>query len=286
MTTMADLVRGVRSRLSGTLTDELNTLAAGYSVGQGQITLTYDSQGLAPGSVICCEENTWYVYAIDASGGKVATVAPSYDGGPDIAKAAGKQVRIQPRVSDWSIFTALRDQIRLMSSPAHGLSIINFWMDLGNTSDLSGQYPPPDGILPSRILAVYGSDGTRWWPIRQFDWTLGSVRIYDDRFSQYCFVYQMPFVEPTGFTDDLVATVGLSTTMLDIPELGAAGMLMMGMENRRNTLSSQGDPRRSTEVNAGSNVGAGRELLRLRDSRIQDEYGRALNVEALAGISI
>lgn len=280
MTTMADLVADVRTRLSGTFTDEMNTLGAEYTPGDTQITLSYDTL-LTPGAIVSCGENTWYVLAVDQTNAKTVTIIPAYDGGPDLAKAAGSVVRLKPRFTDWSIFTQLRDQIMLMSSPSVGLGRFDFWMDYGLST--TNQYSPPDGVTPARIKAVYGSDGTRWWPVHGFQLQLGSVRVWDDRWVQYCFVYTEPFKEPTAFSDDIHTGLGLSEGMDDIPVLGAAGMLMLTQENRRNQLSAQGDARRSNEVQPGTNMGSGREMLRMRDQRIQQEYGRQINLAALQG---
>lgn len=281
MTTIADLVNDVRSRLSGTFTDELNVLGGDYNAGSGSVTLTYDTQ-FTVGSILSCEENTWYVVAVDSSAARTVRVIPSYDGGPDLDKAAGKVVRVKPRVTDWAMFSHIRDQIMLMSSPANGLGIVDFWMDYGLTQ--SGMFPPPTGIVPQRIHNVYGSDGQRWWPVTQYDLQVGAVRVWDDRFLQYCFVYSMPFVEATSFSQDAINDIGLSEAMLDIPVLGAAGMLLLTQENRRNQLGSQGDPRRAQEVQAGSNMGSGREMLRMRDQRIGQEYARLLQVVNIAGV--
>ena len=284
MTTIADLVRDTRSRLSGTFSDELNVIdTVGYTPGSGTVTLKY-AANLSNGTVLCCEENTWYVVGGD-TGGLTYQVIPSYDGGPDLAKAAGAIVRIKPRVTDWAIFTHIRDQVMLMSSPTHGLGIINFWADMTGLST-SNQYEPPTDIIPARVHAVYGYDGQKWWPVTSFSYELGSVRVYDDRFSGYIFVYSMPFFEVTGFAQDAINDIGLSEAMLDIPPLGATGMILHTMESRRQQLGAQGDPRRSAEVQAGSNMGAAREFLRLRDQRIYDEQRRAINVTTLTGVSV
>lgn len=281
MTTIADLVNDVRSRLSGTFTDELNVLGGDYNAGSGSVTLTYDTQ-FTVGSILSCEENTWYVVAVDSSAARTVRVIPSYDGGPDMDKTAGKIVRVKPRVTDWAAFTQIRDQILLMSSPVNGLGIVDFWMDYGLTQ--SGMFPPPTGVVPQKIRAVYGWDGQRWWPVTQYDYQVGAVRVWDDRFLQYCFIYTAPFVEPTAFAQNVIDDIGLSEGMIDIPVLGAAGMLLLTQENRRNQLGAQGDPRRAQEVQAGSNMGAGREMLRMRDQRIGQEYGRLLDTVNIAGV--
>jgi hypothetical protein len=283
MTTIADLVKDTRSRLSGTFSDELNTLAVPYVAGSGEIQFTY-AANVSVGSVVSCEENTWYVVAGN-TGGTTYQVIPSYDGGPDVDKAALSVVRLRPRATDWAILTAIRDQVMLMSSPSKGLGQINFWADQGGLTT-TGQYEPPDGIVPARVHEVFGYDGQKWWRVNQFDYSLGSVRVYDDRWVGYMFVYSMPFGAVTGMAQDTATDIGLNDAMLDIPCLGAAGMVLYTSESRRGQLSAQGDPRRAADVQSGANMSAAREFMRLRDSRISDEQGRAVNVFALTGVSV
>jgi hypothetical protein len=172
-----------------------------------------------------------------------------------------------------------------MSAPTNGLGILDYWVDVAS-ADGSGQYPPPDGIIPARVRAAYGWDGYKWWPISRWQYQLGSVRVWEDRFGGYCFVYSAPFVLPTAFDDDVVTDLGLTETMLDIPVLGAAAMLASGFESRRANLGAQGDTRRANEVQAGANLGMAREWIRMRDERIADEYGRLLNAATIAGVTL
>lgn len=278
MTTIADLVNDTRARLSGTFADTMNTLGADYVPGSGTVTLGYDAV-ITPGAVLSCGENTWYVLGQDQTNARTLTVVPSYDGGPDVAKTSGAYVRVKPRVTDWSIFVNLRDQIMAMCSPANGLGRIDFWMEYGIT--LSGTYPPPTGVVPEKLLAAYGFDGQKWWQIKDAFLELGAVRVFDDRWSRYCFVYREPFKEVTSFTQDAVNDIGLSESMLDIPVLGAAGLALLSIEARRNQVDAQGDTRRASEVQAGSNMGSGREMLRMRDQRIAHEAMRGITVAGI-----
>jgi hypothetical protein len=280
VSTIADLVADTRQRLSSSLTDELNTLASDYTPGDSTVTLSFDPRALGPGMAMSCGENVWYVVAVNTAA-KQATVIDNIDGSPAVAKTAGEIVRLNPRVTDWAIFTQIRDQIAHMASPAAGLGIIDWWIDVANYD--TNAYVPPTGIVPDRIIAAWGKYGDQWFRIKRFAWEIGAVHVYDEYpYTAYTFVYKDSFVLPTALTDDPMVTCGLSSTMLDIPVLGAAGMLLLSQESKRAQTSAQGDTRRPTEVMPGSNMGIGREFLRMRDQRIQDEYGRAQNIQPTA----
>lgn len=281
MTTYADLVADVRERLSSSLTDELNTLATPYTPGDASITLSYDARKMAPGTVLTCGTNTWYVLSWN-NATMTAQILAGIDGAPSLAAAAGDVVRIGPRFTDWSIFKNIRDQIAAMGTSENGLGILNFWVDLANYD--TNLYVPPAGVVPQRIRAAYGKSGTHWYPVRRWSWEVGAIHVYDESsFAEFTFVYQDDFTLPTLLTQDPVADSGLSSTMLDIPVLGAAAMLMLGKESQRNQIAAQGDTRRAAEVTAGANIGTAREWLRMRDQRIADEYSRMVNASSIIG---
>jgi hypothetical protein len=227
---------------------------------------------------VTCGTNTWYVLSYNAAT-NTATILPQIDGAPAVAAASGSIVRLGPRFTDWAIFKNIRDQIAAMGTSEHGLGILNFWVDLANyDTDL---YVPPAGVVPQRIRAVYGHSGLKWYPVRRWSWDIGAVHIMEDStFSEFTFVYQDNFNLPSLLTEDPIADTGLSDTMLDIPVLGAAAMLMLGKEAQRNQIAAQGDTRRAGEVTAGANIGTAREWLRMRDSRIADEYSRLVNASS------
>lgn len=281
MSTFADLVADVRERLSSSLTDELNTLAVPYTAGSDQVSLTYDARNLAPGMLLSCGTNTWYVLAWN-NATKTATVIPGIDASTSIAQSTGAIVRVAPRFTDWAIFKALRDQLASMGTSENGLGIISFWVDLADYD--SNLYEPPVGVVPQRIRAAYGKSGAQWYPLRRYSWEIGAVHVYDEgSYNELMFVYQDNFNLPSLLTEDPVADAGLSDTMLDIPVLGAAALLLMSKESQRNQINAQGDTRRAAEVMAGANIGTAREWLRLRDQRIADEYSRAVNAVSLVG---
>jgi hypothetical protein len=74
--------------------------------------------------------------------------------------------------------------------------------------------------------------------------------------------------------EDIVEDCGLAETMVDIPVLGAASMLLRTTENRRNQITVQGDSRRSDEVVSGGNSSAADGMARMYRDRVNQEYIR------------
>lgn len=280
----------------GSLTDEINTLAAPYTPGQGQITLTYEPRGLAAGALISCGLNTFYVLAVDTST-KIATVLASYEGGPDAAAAAGDVVVVRPRVTNYMVWQEILSTIDLMSAPSNGLYKVASFV---TTVDPVWQtYPVPveaaamTGVLGVRYRLPGSPDrfiDVRGWRLQSQDVTAlfptgKVVKVNADvpGGTDLQVIYKAPFTLPTATTDTLEVTCGLASTMTDIPTIGAAGTLMLGQEARRQQVGSQTDPRRSEEVMSGGNLGVARSYLALRDQRIRDEFSRlvALNPDSL-----
>ena len=68
--------------------------------------------------------------------------------------------------------------------------------------------------------------------------------------------------------------VGMTTTMEDIPPLGAALRLQGVREGQRNFNETQGDSRRAEEIPVGAQLSSTRGLKDFFDSRIQTELRR------------
>lgn len=297
-TTLEQVIREVRLTTQGSLTDEINLLDAPYTPGQRQITLTYEPRGIAPGALVSCGLNTFYVLAVDTTS-KVLTVLESYDGGPDVAAADGSIAIIRPRRTNYSLWLAVLNTFDLMTSPSNGLYAVKSFT---TTVDPVWQtYPlPVEATDTTGILAVrYRLPGSpdRFIPIR--GWRLQAqdasalfptgkvIKVNDDvpGGTDLQVIYKAPFTKPTALTDTLEVTCGMPATMVDIPVLGAAAHVMVSQEARRQQVGSQTDPRRAEEVPSGGNLGVARSLIALRDQRIRDEYARlvSLNPDSIQG---
>src|SRR5690606_38112612 len=116
------------------------------------------------------------------------------------------------------------------------------------------KYPIPDALLPyiMRVLQVRSKTTEDDWSIDgayTVSLSPGSeyVRVYNYALLHE-FVASVKIIPPTDFDSHMIEDCGLTETMLDIPPLGAASILMNGQEARRVHMEAQGDPRRAEIV--------------------------------------
>jgi hypothetical protein len=81
-------------------------------------------------------------------------------------------------------------------------------------------------------------------------------------------------VDPANWTTATVADTGMTSTMADIPPLGAEIQLTLPREIRRNFMAVQPDPRKATEIPAGSVSNSVQALMMLYNTRIAEEAER------------
>ncbi len=281
MTTMADLVTDTRRTVYGTMAEQINVLASSEVAGASTLTFTYDVAAMTPGMILSSGLNVWYVLEVDSTS-KTVTVLPGYDGAPEGAVTAGDVVTLNPRAHGFYIFSALCDVIRSLSSPASGLYAVSSWTDDVDDSWQTYEVPVAAesmlGLIAARVLQPGSSDAWIDIPPQYVKWQRDKniVRLLapTNGYTSIEFTYRKPFTVPDALTDDPVADVGLATSMLDLPPLGAAVSLLRTTEGRRLQVQAQGDSRRASEVTPGSNLTAAREFERDFRNRVNDEAMR------------
>ena len=197
---------------------------------------------------------------------------------------AGDMVYVRPRMTDWYAFNAINDQLRSMSSPDAGLYKIGTWV-----AEVDPTYQTYE--VPVEAEDMINILRVRWrWPGTTDVWANLAPRHYRWQYSteqnvvrllisipsgtEIEFTYKAPFTIATSLDDDVVADLGLSDSMVDIPSLGAAIELLYTTESRRTQISSQGDSRRPDEVPVTSNSSIAGSLQRLYKNRVQQEMSR------------
>lgn len=283
MTTIANMVADARRITYGSMTEQINLLSDDAAAGADTLQMELDISGITPGSILSSGLNVWYVKAVSPNSNEVYVI-PGYEDAPQDSASNGDIVIIKPRVTGWYLFNAINDEIRKLSSPTNGLYRVGTWI-----VDVSPTYQTYE--VPSEALNMTGLLRVRYrWPGTPDVWS--DIRTSSYRWivsenankiqllvnvpsgTEIEFTYKAPFVEATSLADDPVEDCGLAPTMLDIPPLGAASMLLRTTDSRRNQISAQGDPRRATEVPPGSNLSSGSMLDREYKARVQDEYAR------------
>lgn len=285
MTTLKDMVAESRRMAFGSMSDQINLVAAAYTAGDSELYLDLDVTGITPGMVLSSGLNVWYVKGIDAAS-KLVYVVPGYDNCPGGAAAVGDFVYIKPRVTEWYLFDEMSKEIARLSSPSVGLYKIASWTVQADatwqTYDIPSAAFGMVGLLRVRYRVPGSSDV--WIDIPEKAYR---VQFNDTQASSYVrllrnvpsgtdvkFVYKAPFTAPTSLASDPVADCGLSETMVDIPPLGVLGALLRTTESRRGQVQAQGDSRRAGEVPPGANSSMAARIDREYDNRVREEYIR------------
>lgn len=268
------ICNAVRRLLSPALTEEIVVTSADYAPGDTAVALKSRSRRLGTGSLASWQNNTLYVTGVPTATADIEVIG-GIDGAPGEPMPSGTPLRVNPRFTDYTLFTTIQNVIGSLGSPSVGL--------FGTTSiSLSGV--DPDDMIPypanaTRLLSAFGNNGDGiWFRCREFvDLpAVRAVRFTSNISDQYVLVFATPITRPTSFTQDAVADCGLSETALDIPAFGAAAILMQGQEARRVNQQVQGDPRRAEDVPITGASSSGREMYRLYRDRIDEEYSRLL----------
>jgi hypothetical protein len=278
---MSDLIADTRRMAYGSMNDQINLIDADAAAGSTTIVLELSVTGITPGMVLSSGLNVWYVKGVSPNDNNVFVI-PGYDNSPQNAVSAGDMVFIKPRMTDWYAFGVLNDEIRSLSSPTAGLYKIGFWTVNSDSTYQTYDIPLANRDLMSLVRVRYRIPGTpdQWvdLPTVSWRWQADQNRIQLLRnvpsSTEVQFVYKAPFSVATALDDDIVEDCGLAETMVDIPVLGAASMLLRTTENRRNQITVQGDSRRSDEVVSGGNSSAADGMARMYRDRVNQEYIR------------
>ena len=283
MSTVADLVADVRRRVYGSMTENVNLVQTSASAGQTSFQLELGVDGIQKGMILSSGLNVWFVKGVYSTDNTVFVI-PGYDNSPQSAITTGDMVYVRPRMTDWYAFNAINDQLRSMSSPEAGLYKIGTWV-----ADVDPTYQTY--TVPVAAADMINILRVRWrWPGTTDVWSNLAPRHYRWQYSteqnvvrlllsipsgtEVEFTYKAPFSQATSLTDDPIADLGLTDSMLDIPSLGAAIELLQTTESRRTQISSQGDSRRPDEVPVSSNSAIAGQLQRMYKSRVQEEMSR------------
>lgn len=283
MTTVQDLVSDVRRKVYGSMTENVNLFQTSASAGQTNLQLELGVDGIQKGMLLSSGLNVWFVKGVYSTDNTVFVI-PGYDNSPKNAVAAGDMLYVRPRMTDWYAFNAINDQLRRLSSPDSGLYKIGTWV-----AEVDATYQTYE--VPVEAADMINILRVRWrWPGTTDVWSNLAPRHYRWQYSaeqnvirlllsipsgtEIEFTYKAPFAQATSLADDVVADLGLSDSMTDIPSLGAAIDLLRTTESRRTQISTQGDSRRSDEVPVSSNSAIAGQLDREYRQRINDEMSR------------
>ena len=294
-TTFGDMIYKVRRRIGGLQREVSFTLTSNITAGATSFQVTDPTSGsfaasLRPGCVLSIDLEVFLVQNVTGSGPYTVTVVPGYAGSTQAAHSAAALCFVDPKFSYYDIGTAINDDLLDLSAPGNGLYAVGS-VDLTYTPpymgyDLAGVPTGFLGLLSVDYKHAYPDRNRpkikRWKVLRQrtagdSDFPSGNgLVIYEDAYPglPVHVVYAYPFTQFSTLTDDATTVAGLSSTMYDIPCLGAEIALVSPREVQRNFMSAQGDARKAQEVPPGAVMNSVTGQLRLRASRIGAEADR------------
>jgi hypothetical protein len=312
--TFGDLIEKVYRRVMGGIRERIVQINQTGGIGSADVTIPVTGAqvaGITPGVILSIDLEVLYVTGWTASTATTgtATVIRGYLGSIPSAHANSALCYINPRYSRYDIGVAINDDLRSLSSPTNGLFRVGVAQltynpvfagyDLGALPDnfidvieVRYRIAPPYRTFP----AIKSWKVVRWqqnstdpvFPsgkgiiLREAGWP--GLPIY--------VTYTAPFLKLVSQSDSLLNTPtsndesppyngystvtvpNLTSTMLDLPPLGAEIDLTLPREISRNFLESQPDPRKAQDVPAGSVAGSVNALINRRMQRISEEADR------------
>lgn len=286
MTTANDLIDATLDWVLGGEDEEVNVLNGNIQAGDTTLSMTYDLNGIVPGSFIGIGLEVLRVVQTNTLT-KTLTVIRGQRGSTAAAHTSGAVVQVAPRFSRWSVFRALNDDLASLSG--FGLFQIKTADITYNAAVMSYDLTGVTEIDQVYSVRYEVPGATKEWPLlRQQDYRLErhadtgdfpsglSITIYRDCYSGNTIrvAYKAPFTRMTSASDDVQSVAGLPATANDLPPLGAAIRLQSGHEAGRVAYEKQPDVRRAQEVPVGASFQATAGWTRLRQQRIDDELRR------------
>lgn len=283
MSTVAEVVQGVRRMLLGSYRPEFNTLSALVSSSTATFPMTFAPRGIGRGSYLAVDNEVVYVWEVSANN---VTVQRAMLGTSAVSHAANSLVEIDPRFPNGLIRDEMKAEINSWPRGLFRVRTADFSLGAGDTAiDLN----PTDLV---DVLRVYRAPMTvlndRWpeipfvikrnMPTANFasgfglfiDRTASAAESFDLRV-----VYSSKF-DTTTFDDttDLSSSVGLNAALEDCLRYGAAWRMMSHREVKRTFTEGQGEPRNAEETPPGHISQIAEQMRKMRNERIAEEVRR------------
>lgn len=283
MTTVANVLNVARGHLLGGTDDELNRLSAAYTAGGTSLTMEFDLGTIARKARLGVELEEFHVWS---TSGQIVTVSGAQNGSTAADHASGTLVRVNPQFSDYSLFTALNEELQALAS--RGLVKVDSVTLTASSATTGYNLTGTSQVLGIRSIRREQTGSSKNWPgVRQYRADLGTadstdfasgnaVMIYEhvDPGRSIIVTYEAPLSKVSALSDVVETVAGLHVEAHDILSMGIALRRMAGREIKRNFTDRQGDPRRADEVPPGAVQQSTRSLQSLYESRIEQEIER------------
>lgn len=281
MATVSELIEEVRRLIFTGQREERNKLTAAITSSATTLDAIYPVKGIQRGAKLSIDLEDLYVWDVAS---QTATVDRGQYGSTAAAHVINSLIHVNPKFSNWEIFNALNDEIVAMSNPSSGLYRVKT-TELTYDAAVSGYTFSPVDLL-SVLEVRYQTHGpsleypisTNWEfsPSLSDEFANGAAIFIRDAAPGRTVLVKgaYSFIPLTADMTANHSSTFIPSNMLDILTIGAAWRLTAPREVKRNFDEVQGDTRRAQEVPPGANLGASRELGRLRQARISEEAAR------------
>ena len=294
-TLVSQLIEDTRRHLYGTSRLSLNRLAAGnINDTVTTITIEFDVKDIVRGALISIDDELMWV--IDSNpAAKTATVIRGYLGTTAAAHNLGSIIEVNPRFPRPYIKRALQQEIDSWGTKLFKVVTANIpFTNSTRIYDLVGLTNFIyifDARMSSYVGRTTRANPYRWTVLRDMDvaeFPSGSAieLLGDYPNSGTLRVKAAIEFDVSTWTDNTdVESLGLASSMTDIPPIGAAWRLMSAKEVGRTNLTAQPEPRKAEEVPAGHIASVAAQLKKLRDDRIDEERWTLMQRYPLKGVA-
>lgn len=279
---LSDLISETRRILLTGQREERNLLASDITSSTTTISLSRTAGPVVTGAKLSIDLEDIYVW--DITGSEITFCTRGDFGSTPAAHLASTLIHVNPKFSNFDIFTAINDELNDLSSPSTGLYFIST-VELTYNPSIQG-YPFTDTSILDVYEVRYSVPGpSREYPLSKDyelsrdmsdEFTSTSVIFIRDAYPAHTVLVKGKFAfTPLPATlSTAISTTNLPASAYDILSIGAAYRLSIPREVKRNFEEVQGDTRRASEVPPGANLGAARAMGAYRQSRINAEAAR------------
>jgi hypothetical protein len=290
MATLGSMIQQALRRLQPDQQVESLTLNGAYTAGATSFVVS-DPAGtilanLRPEKILAIDLELFYVQSVN---GNTITVVPGYGGSLEANHASGALVYLSPRFSQFDVMCAINDDLADLCSPDNNLYQVKSVEFTYNPATIGYDLTGVTGLID--IISVQQKRPYPvgyWVPVPRSKFALTSnadttafpsgyaLRLNEGGYPGMPFrvTYKAQFSPFVNLTDDATTVAGLSSTMYDLPPLGAMVAIVAPREVKRNQIDSAPDSRRATEVPPGAVMNSVAGVLQLRQRRINAEASR------------
>lgn len=278
---VSELIEETRRILLSGQREEQNRLTTAITSSDTSLTVTYDVGSIDRGSKLSIDLEDMYVWG--KSSQTITPIDRGQFGSSPASHSINSLIRVNSKFSNLEIFNAINDELTSLTSATNGI-FLPFTLEfsyLANTTT----YEFGDDVID--VLDVrYRLPGSPDTWLQSHDWEFsralggdfanGRAIVVRDAYpgQPFAVTVKLPFTTlPASMTAN-TTLFSIPNSIIDILTIGAAWRLVSTREVRRNFDEVQGDTRRAEEVPPGANLGASRELGRLRQQRINEEASR------------